>query len=450
MKLYSVGKRKVFYSFLIAVVAFMSMGQSASAADGKELFEVNCKSCHHPLKNGIGPKLQGVRALWADGAGDDQLIYTWVNNYEDAVKQSPFAAERMGINPAQNMKLFPQLSKADMDAIFDYADAFTGDETAAGGGGAAGGGDVALKEDEGLSYWWIIVLVILAIVVFAAAGVRRQLRQVEKMKAGEDTGETENYKDIAGGWAARNQKAVGIIGAICLFAFLVTSFGWLKGIGVYENYNPSQPVAAFSHKIHAGDQKIDCQYCHNSASKSKHAGLPTMNVCMNCHRSVEGASEEGKKSIAYLREHAGFDGEKYTGETEAIVWNRVYVLPDHVYFSHAQHVDVGGLDCKNCHGEMEKQTLARVVESSEAIPVGDNPENQLTRPTLTMGWCIECHNNTQVTIGPNLDGNVDQVSYYEEIHRRLTKRPDIYKKYADDEKITVRELGGWECAKCHY
>ncbi len=446
MRLHFVGKGRVLITMMLTLLFFVS-GMSDAAGQGQELFETNCKSCHHPDKKVIGPKLRGIKAKWEEEAGDPTLIYTWIRNWEDAVAISPYAAT-VAAKEGSNMKAFPSLTDADIDAILDYADNYV-EPTGDGGGDSAGSGEAG-EEESGMSYWWFVLGGVLLVVIFAAAGVRRQLRQVQKVQTGEDDGEKETYGDILKGWAKENQGLTAAIGVVALFSLLVVSYGWLKGIGVYTDYNPSQPVSAFSHNIHAEINGIDCQYCHNSASDSKHAGIPTMNVCMNCHRSIEGASEEGKKSVEYLREMAGFDGVAYTGESQAIAWNRVYVLPDHVYFNHSQHVNVGGLECQNCHGPVEKMTTARIAKASELKPVGDIPENQLTRPTLTMGWCIECHNNTAVTVGADLDQDPSKISYYEEIHRRLKKRSDIYKKYLDDEKVTVRELGGWECSKCHY
>ena len=137
---------------------------------------------------------------------------------------------------------------------------------------------------------------------------------------------------------------------------------------------------------------------------------------------------------------------KYTGVTEPIVWNKVHVLPDHVYFSHQQHVNIGGVDCKQCHGDMTKR-----VETAEVMPVAELNKVDgniiLSKPTLTMGWCIECHAEKEVSSG-TLDTKGD--GYYTEIHNRLLNDKDLYRKYMKDGKVTVKELGGWECAKCHY
>jgi hypothetical protein len=126
------------------------------------------------------------------------------------------------------------------------------------------------------------------------------------------------------------------------------------------------------------------------------------------------------------------------------VWNKVHVLPDHVYFNHSQHVVVGGVDCKQCHGDMTKmQETAKVQPIEELNKIEGNIK--LTKATLTMGWCIECHGAKEVTVG---DG---KNAYYDEIHSRLKKNKSLYRKYlANDGKLTVNELGGWECAKCHY
>lgn len=440
MRLVFQGMSTPILTAVLGLVMLFGASNTANGQDGKALFETNCKVCHHPDKTVTGPPLRNVREKWESEASLD-LLYIWVNNYKQAAGMDPYAANLVNLKP-DNMQLF-NLSDEEITAIFEYVDSYV-EPT-----GGAGGGDMAAttmgEEEEGISYWWYIVGVLLIVVGLAAASVKRQLTQIQLEKDGEEVPSDQSYLDIFQAWAKRNQGAAAIIGLVVLFSLLSVSYGWLKGVNVMEGYHPSQPVQGFSHKIHAGINKIDCQYCHNSASKSKHAGIPTVNVCMNCHKGIAGASEEGKQGVAYIHNAAGFDSDngEYSGETSPIVWNKVHNLPDHAYFNHSQHVKVGGLECQNCHGTVEEMETVYVAPASELKPVNDDAELQLTRPTLTMGWCIQCHNN----VGIGLQGNG---AYYEEIHRRLTKRPDIYKKFGDDEKITVRELGGWECAKCHY
>jgi len=212
--------------------------------------------------------------------------------------------------------------------------------------------------------------------------------------------------------------------------------------------------------LHAGKLGIDCKYCHNSVTKSKHAGIPSVNVCMNCHRAVDEGTTTGKTEIAKIYAAAGYDPatKTYTGVEKPIKWVKVHNLPDHVYFNHSQHVAVGGLDCKNCHGNMRKETVARVMTSADLNAVGTTADDKakgieendvkFTRPTLTMGWCIECHRGSNIDIAGAAQENPD--SYYGVIHERLLLDKRTYQKYLEDDVVSVAELGGLECAKCHY
>lgn len=146
-----------------------------------------------------------------------------------------------------------------------------------------------------------------------------------------------------------------------------------------HHYEPSQPIA-FSHAVHAGINDIDCKYCHNSVTESKSAGLPSVNVCMNCHKQIKGTTEESQKKISEIYEKAGWDGEQYTSKTTPIVWNRVHDLPDSVYFngnslsdealaasfSHAKHIQVSTIDCKSCHGDFTQKD-AKDIEFNESL-----------------------------------------------------------------------------------
>ena len=204
-------------------------------------------------------------------------------------------------------------------------------------------------------------------------------------------------------------------------------YGFLMQIGVNQGYEPVQPIH-YSHKIHSGDNEIDCNYCHSSARVSKHSGIPSLNVCMNCHKSIyeyngETTEEYSKEfydaEIQKLYKAVGWDDEsqEYTGETQAVKWVRIHNLPDFSYFNHAQHVSVGGIECQTCHGPVEEMEIMYQYSP------------------LTMGWCINCHRETNVKVKDN--------QYYEKIHEQLSK------KYGVD-KLTAAQMGGLECGKCHY
>ena len=221
---------------------------------------------------------------------------------------------------------------------------------------------------------------------------------------------------------------------VAAIMFLLTSayfmYGFFMQIGVDQGYAPIQPIH-YSHKIHAGENGIDCKYCHSSARVSKHSGIPSLNVCMNCHKNI--AEFQGSKDSTYveytkefytaeiqkLYDAVGWDKatQKYTGKTRPVKWVRIHNLPDFVYFNHAQHVTVGGIECQKCHGK---------VESFEVMKQ-DQP--------LTMGWCINCHRETNVKVEDN--------GYYKKIHEQLSKKLGV-------SKLTAAQMGGLECGKCHY
>jgi len=229
----------------------------------------------------------------------------------------------------------------------------------------------------------------------------------------------------------RNKGFVTLTTLVVTVAFLSQLYGWLMSIGVEQNYQPEQPIA-FSHALHAGENQIDCNYCHSSARHSKHSGIPSANVCMNCHMYVDGSEitddagnlkydGEGSPEIAKIYTAIGWDSEnrEYIEgyEQKPIKWVRIHNLPDLAYFNHSQHVNVGQLECQECHGPVE--TMEEVYQYSE----------------LTMGWCINCHRETEVQFNEN--------EYYQDFHEELNE------KY-HGEKITAEKIGGLECGKCHY
>jgi hypothetical protein len=203
--------------------------------------------------------------------------------------------------------------------------------------------------------------------------------------------------------------------------------GWafdygIKEVGVQQGYSPDQPIN-YNHKLHAGKLEIDCQYCHSVAAKSKHASIPSMNVCMNCHKAVPMRDEAGavNPEIQKIYDAVGWNAEmsEYFDDKDSkkkpVKWVRIHNLPDLAYFNHSQHVTVGKVECQTCHGEI--QEMDKVAQYSK----------------LTMGWCINCHRER------NIDPDNE---YYSELHEKLKKEGQHY--------ITVAKNGGLDCAKCHY
>ena len=421
------------------------------AQGGEALFKAKCSTCHQPHKDGTGPKLYKVRDKWASGGAKDGSIYQWVANWNNAATADPYA-KQVSETKATAMSVFPELAgKVDeINSIFDYIDAQPEPGAVAADAGAAAtatgvaAATTEVKEDS--MFWiWIVLGVVFTVVVLAVGGVRRQLAIAAREQEGLPSLEDMTFGQEMRAWLWKYKRYVGVAGLVIVFALIISLFQALYTIGTVEDYQPSQPIA-FPHDIHAGKNGIDCKYCHNSVTKSRTAGLPTVNVCMNCHKQINGNTPAQQEKIAKIYEAAGWDGTKYTGKTKPIVWNKVHVLPDHVYFNHSQHVVVGGVDCKQCHGDMTKMNeTAKVQPVSELNKIEGNV--QLTKTTLTMGWCIECHGEKEISNG-SLDTKGD--GYYQEIHNRLLKDKKLYSKYLEDKKVTVKELGGWECAKCHY
>jgi hypothetical protein len=182
-------------------------------------------------------------------------------------------------------------------------------------------------------------------------------------------------------------------------------------VGRSPGYAPDQPIK-FSHKIHAGQNQIDCLYCHNTAEYSKSAGIPSAGLCLNCHGLVvKEGSRSGSFEINKIKRAAD--------RGEPIVWNRVYALPDHVFFSHAQHVNAGKVKCATCHGKVEEMDILQQFNE------------------LSMGWCVDCHRDTEVQF-------FDNAFYdnYEKLHAEM--------KTGVRDKVSVEDIGGTDCMKCHY
>jgi cytochrome c553 len=419
---------------------------SASAQNGKALFKQNCAACHNPLKDGTGPALKGKKEKW-EKAGDD--IFKWVTSSQSQIDAGiPSALSATEYDGALASSMPGQsVSKEDLASILTYIEEYEPPKPKIQVLTDLSSGS---NSNDSNNSWlmWLIVGGILSIVLVLVWGVRKQLNYANRVIAGEQNIVEETAGEEIKGFLWRNLKLVSVIGFILVCTLTYYGMEVLYKVGVPgEGYNPDQPIA-FTHKVHAGDNNIDCQYCHNSASKSKHAGIPTVNVCMNCHKAITEASsgDKGTAEIAKIHAAAGYDVDKrqYTGNTSPVKWVKVHNLPDHVYFSHAQHVNIGKIECENCHGDVKTYTTGEIsgVETINNLELEGKKLIKLERPLLTMGWCIECHDKADVTTKGN--------KYYDDIHERLKKDKELYKSVMEDGKIKVRELGGWECSKCHY
>lgn len=435
----------------ITAVAFLSFSYNVhaqgDAAKGEKVFNGNCASCHFPDKDMTGPALKGARERWIENSSEENF-YAWVKNSGAVIASGDAYANRLFNDWNKTVMTAMALTNEQIDDAFAYIEAYA--PPAPKGGEVVVLGEPVEEESSNL-YWWLLAG-LLIVVIAVVGGVKGNLSALSREENGEEQPEPQSIGQSAKSWAWKNRGWFGVTVFICVIGLLAMgAVKWLD-LGVYEDYKPEQPIA-YSHELHAGTLGIDCKYCHNAVTKSKHATIPSVNVCMNCHKTVAEGTETGTEEIAKIYEAAGWDVDtkSYTGETKPIEWVKVHNLPDHVYFNHSQHVVAGGIDCKQCHGNMKKQTVAKVMSIEDLNNVGvtdeDYDENSVkfTKPTLTMGWCIECHRESSVDIAGAADG-----SYYQVIHERLLKDKKTYQRYLEDDKVTVAELGGLECAKCHY
>lgn len=402
-------------------MALVLHSSAIEAQDAAKLFKANCASCHKPTDQKlIGPGLKGIRSRWPDEA----KLISWIKNSTaflatgDAYANKLFEEYGKSVMPAQN------LSDAEIIALINWTDK-GGDAPAA---PTTPGDQTAVApaaETSSDTYAFILlgVGIILLVLVSVLGSVKGSLEALVNEKKGlvvepkPVRTPVENFKH----WASGNKKLVAIIGL--LLVVWVAKQGWdgLMGIGVFQGYAPEQPIK-FSHKLHAGDNQIACVYCHSGVEKSKHANIPSANVCMNCHMYIQEGPTYGKEEIGKIYAALDYNPETrtYGKNQKPIQWIRVHSLPDHAYFNHSQHVAVGKIECTECHGP---------IDSMEVV--------QQYSP-LTMGWCIDCHRKTEVDYKDN--------KYYEELHKKFVNDPS-YKK---GDKFTIGSIGGLECSKCHY
>ncbi len=410
---------------LLLLVTGSASAQAQAAPDGKAIFAANCASCHNPLKDATGPALQGVDAR----VPGKEWIHNWVHNPSGVIASGDKYANDLYIkwNKTQ-MTAFPQLSNEDIDAVVAYVNSVKAPAaTATAAPGAAAG-----TENGGSSWMYTGITILLLLAALVMWRANSALKRAAAEKANEPV-----VREVP---LYRNKLV------IALTTIVVISFAgyWIVNgavhMGRQENYQPEQPIF-YSHKVHAGINQINCIYCHSAAEKGRHAMIPSTNVCMNCHKQIaeytgadehplvteEGKEINGTAEIQKLYKYAGWDPVKKAYKRDAAgnimatspEWVKIHNLPDHVYFNHSQHVAVGKVACQQCHGGIQEMD-----EVYQAAP-------------LSMGWCINCHRQSNVQFANN---NYYQI--YEKYHAEF--------KNGQREGVTVEDIGGIECQKCHY
>lgn len=405
---------------LIGLLTFLSYTSFSQA--GKTLFQQNCQSCHAINKQLTGPALAGVteRGPW----GDRKNLYAWVHNPAGFIAKDPYA-KALQQQYGQIMPGFPQLSEKDIDAIIDYIMTPPAPEQ-----GTNNNDNKAAEESGNGAIIFGIISIILAVIALILMQVNSNLKKLSDDKEGI------LRPDPVPFW--RNKIYIGLL---AILLFIVGGYLMAKGainLGRQQGYKPKQPIY-YSHKVHAGVNQINCLYCHGNSWESKHATIPSVNVCMNCHKAIssyekgpklyneDGNEINGTAEIQKLYEYAGFTPGQVWDPSKAkpIEWIKIHNLPDHVYFNHAQHVNAGKVQCQTCHGPIQEMDV-----------VGQTAE-------LSMGWCINCHRETKVDFNYGKGDKGNQFySIYEKFHN------DIRSGKMDS--ITVRDIGGLECQKCHY
>jgi mono/diheme cytochrome c family protein len=463
--------------FTIKTLAFvwvLCLAFSASAAvspdAGKELFKNYCASCHTKdmRSAATGPALGGAQARWAD----DVALYAWIRNSQAMIQKGhPRAVELWNQYKPTVMTAFPNLTDEEIGSLMAYVNGvYDGTYGPKKDPSAASAAVATVEPKSNLGLYSLIVL-ILGVLALVLMKIINNLNYIASVKEGDMT----PRKSMVQVLTSKGVMTFLIFSAIILGAY--TTVNKATSLGRQEGYQPDQPIK-FSHATHAGVNKIDCQYCHDSARRSKHSGIPAANTCMNCHRAIKNGSKYGTAELTKIYASVGYDPstntyvENYPSKSEdeikkiytkwitdelvrtkelksvdagvkkiaeeqwsnikssltnenkksvygPIEWVRIHNLPDHAYFNHAQHVSVGKVECQTCHGQVQEMEVVKQMSP------------------LSMGWCINCHRQTEVKFKDNA-----YYANYTRYHEEL--------KNGKRDKVTVADIGGLECQKCHY
>jgi len=417
---------KQFSRSVLVVAGFAFLGTSAfaqgDAAKGEAIFKAKCTTCHAIDRRVIGPAL----GPQLNTEPDDKWLTKWIQNNQALIAaKDPKAVAIYNQYNQAGMTVFGELSDADVAGILTYVrTTYTAMQKAP---KATAGTTTTESGPSNLVIFALIGVIILAFVIILVLNkvvgtLERLLLKNKELLVAEPVAEAAPIDRLAlVKKLAKNKKLVFFV--LLCGTLALGSWTWvtLWTTNVHQGYQPVQPIK-FPHDLHAGAMKIDCQYCHSGAFKSKNASIPSLNVCMNCHKTIDRRKDATTPSpeIAKIYDALGYDPatQKYdTTKARPIQWVRVHNLPDFAYFNHSQHVKVAGLKCQTCHGQV--QEMKEVYQYSP----------------LTMKWCIQCHKRTNV----NMKGN----AYYE-------KMEAVHDLIKAGKPVTEAAMGGIECGKCHY
>ena len=404
--------------FVVTVMLFSQFSSFAQdAAAGEKLFKINCAACHGiGTAKLVGPGLKGVSDRVPKPASE--WLHKWIKNSQALVKAGdPYAVK---IFEEFNKSVMPSQALSDQEVtdIIAYIDNPPVDAKAA--AAPVVEDTKPAKTDSSTVLYFLFGLILLFLILISVlGGVRNSLQRLVNQKEGLPEPVSVKYNtQYFKNWARNNKKLVALAFIVLMSYGSRAAWNGMMGIGLYEGYAPEQPIF-FSHKIHAGQNGINCVYCHSGVEKSKISNVPSANVCMNCHKGIQEGAVTGKTEIAKIYAALDYDPDKqtYGPNPKPIKWVKVHQLPEHAYFNHSQHVVVGKQECTTCHGPVAEMDTLRQFSP------------------LTMGWCIDCHRKTEV----KMEGN----PYYNKLHEEL-------KKTYGKKPITVSMMGGIECGKCHY
>lgn len=416
-----IGQRLTALLLFFFVFSIVNVSAQDIAA-GKALFNSKCASCHNVLKAATGPALKGLeeRHKWAD---HNELL-KWVNNPAGYMATDPYT-QGLKTQYGSMMSGFADLTIKDIDNIVAYINDASVVKAPPPGEVPAG------ETSNSNAIIFGVISLILGIIALILMQVNSNLKKMSDDAEGIRRPEQVPF-----------YKNKVYIAMLALLFFVVGGYYVSKGaigLGRQKDYEPTQPIF-YSHKVHAGINQISCLYCHGAAWDSKHAAIPSVNVCMNCHKAIneyakgpklyteEGVEINGTAEIAKLYKAANFDPAKAASwdpnTAKPIEWVKIHNLPDHVYFNHSQHTRAGKVQCQTCHGEIT--AMDEVKQFSE----------------LSMGWCINCHRQTKVDFNYSDSTGNKFYSIYEKFHN------DIKNHKMDS--VRVKDIGGLECQKCHY